>query len=1066
MVHGGTSMPTISIEGGAATEGEYIIFTVRLSEPAADAVTVDYGARSGTALAGQDFSTSGAAGTLTFAPGETVQTVRVYGYGNYLDQLDRNMLLELRNPVGAGFGTGNAAVSAVGWVLDNDGVGVNRALAVSSPVVVEGAGARQAVFTLSLSEPFDSDRSFTYQTRDGTALAGSDYVARGGTVTFLAGQTEAMVSVPLLDDARLEAGESFGLQVAGAHGLTGAFGTAHVLDPDAAQPVISVEGDAAVEGEYLVFTVRLSQAAADAVTVDFGTLSGTALAGQDFNTSGAAGTLTFAPGQTVQTVRVYAYGDYTDEIDKSLSLELHNPVGAGFGGGNATASATGWVLDDDGVGINRALDVSSPVVVEGTGDRQAVFTVSLSEPFDTDRSFTYQTRDGSARAGSDYVAQSGTVMFRAGQTEATVSVRLLDDAQPEAGESFGLQVNGGQGVAGGFGTAHVLDPDAPQPVISIEGDAAAEGQYLVFTVRLSEPALDVVTVDYGTQAGTALNGDDTSTSGQTGTLVFAPGQTVQTVRVYAYGDYDDELDESLFLELRNPVHAGFGGGNASISATGWVLDDDGVGVNRSLAVADAELREGPGGRYAVFGVELSAPSASAITLNYQTVNGTAVAGRDFVASSGPITFAPGQTRIEIAVRVTDDLALENTEQFYLRIAPPFPGAISSRAGMATGTATIMDGTLRGTAGNDVITGTDQADRLEGFAGRDRLLGGLGNDVLAGGAGADTLIGGDGADRMAGGTGNDVYYADARDTIIEGTGGGVDTMRASYSARLADNVDNLVLEGRADLNATGNALANWLYGNDGRNILSGGAGDDTYVIGRGDTVRELAGQGFDMVRAAFGLTLGANVEGLTLLGQAGLAGNGNGLANRIFGNAGANALSGLDGDDSLWGGAGNDTLSGGRGNDALRGDDGHDVLTGADGADLLVGGGGNDSLSGGAGADRLIGGVGVDLLTGGAGADVFVFAAVAESRPGSGHDRITDFAHGMDRVDLEGIDANTARAGDQDFAFSGSRGAAHSVWLVTQGSSELIRGDVNGDRIADFEIVLANTHAATGGDLLL
>ena len=383
--------------------------------------------------------------------------------------------------------------------------------------------------------------------------------------------------------------------------------------------------------------------------------------------------------------------------------------------------------------------------------------------------------------------------------------------------------------------------------------------------------------------------------------------------------------------------------------------------------------------------------------------------------------------------------------------------------------------IRGGSGNDLHEGGDGHDLLWGDAGSDRMRGdsgndmvqsGLGDDVLAGGAGGDTLIGGAGADRMGGGTGNDVYFADARDTIIEGTGGGVDTMRASYSARLAANVENLVLEGRADLDGTGNGIANWLYGNDGRNILSGGAGDDTYVIGRGDTVRELAGQGFDMVRAAFGLTLGANVEGLTLLGAAGLLGTGNGLANRIIGNAGANRLSGLDGADSLWGGAGNDTLSGGRGNDALRGDDGHDLLTGADGGDLLVGAKGNDSLSGGAGADRLIGGVGVDLLTGGAGADVFVFAAVAESRPGSGHDRIADFAHGIDHVDLEGIDANTRLAGDQDFAFSGSRGAAHSVWLVTQGSSELIRGDVNGDRIADFEIVLANTHAAGAGDLLI
>ncbi|WP_096788053.1 Calx-beta domain-containing protein [Rhodobacter sp. CZR27] len=749
----------LTVTSSPSPEYDYLVFTVSLSEPASDAVSVDYQFRSGSAQLRDDFYSTDFAGTLTFAPGETVRTIQIRSYGDSLDELDESVFLELSDPRGASFGGNIHTLSATGWVLDEDGVGVNRALAVSSPVVTEAAGG-QALFTLSLSEAFTTDRTFSFTTYDGSARAGSDYVARTGTVTFLAGQTEATVAVTLINDGAIEAGESFGLAVTGAHGVPAATGTAGILNEDGAGPVISVEGGRESEYSYLTYTVRLSEPASDAVSVDYQFRSGSAQLRDDFYSTDFAGTLTFAPGETVRTIQIRSYGDSLDELDESVFLELSDPRGASFGGNIHTLSATGWVLDEDGVGVNRALAVSSPVVTEAAGG-QALFTLSLSEAFTTDRTFSFTTYDGSARAGSDYVARTGTVTFLAGQTEATVAVTLINDGAIEAGESFGLAVTGAHGVPAATGTAGILNEDGAGPVISVEGGRESEYSYLTYTVRLSEPASDAVSVDYQFRSGSAQLRDDFYSTDFAGTLTFAPGETVRTIQIRSYGDSLDELDESVFLELSDPRGASFGGGNRTLSATGWVLDGDGVGLNRSVAVGNATVQEGPGGRVAVFVVDLSAPSTERIAIDFQTLAGTARAGSDFTARSGEVVFRPGQTQAEIRIPIADDLVLENTESFSLRLVPPFPSQISSATPVPVGVATIIDGSLRGTGGNDRLAGTAYAERIEGLAGNDRLDGRGGNDILGGGGGNDRMIGGDGADVLSGNAGRDTFVFDTR-----------------------------------------------------------------------------------------------------------------------------------------------------------------------------------------------------------------------------------------------------------------------------------------------------------------
>jgi Ca2+-binding RTX toxin-like protein len=212
--------------------------------------------------------------------------------------------------------------------------------------------------------------------------------------------------------------------------------------------------------------------------------------------------------------------------------------------------------------------------------------------------------------------------------------------------------------------------------------------------------------------------------------------------------------------------------------------------------------------------------------------------------------------------------------------------------------------------------TDGSDTLEGGSGDDLLQGLGGDDTLIGNDGNDTLDGGTGADHMEGGVGNDTYRVDEDgDLVVEAARAGEDTVLASISYVLTDNVENLTLTGVDDLLGTGNDLRNTLIGNAGDNLLNGGGGIDTLIGGQGndtyvvdrmnETVTEAAGEGIDTVRSAVGYTLGEHLENLELTGTASLNGSGNALDNRITGNSGDNQLTGEAGNDWLEGGTGND-----------------------------------------------------------------------------------------------------------------------------------------------------------------
>ncbi|WP_299655560.1 Calx-beta domain-containing protein, partial [uncultured Tateyamaria sp.] len=273
---------TISVSPAEILEGaDQIVFRVSLSEASLSDITVQYRAvQDGSALVGRGGDVEGTTAeqtfTLTIPAGSTQAEIRYNIDAIDADEFDENFTLELSDPVNAILSGGEPVLTATGVILDSDG-GQNLALFVSDPLVFEtDAGGQQAVFEIRLSQPFAQSVTLDYTTADGTALAGEDYVATAGSVTFAPGQTVASVAVDILGDTLNEALETFSLvmsPVAGiANGVDDAVGVAEILNDDGSDvlPEISLSAAEITEGtDTIVFRVSLSEASLSDITVQY-----------------------------------------------------------------------------------------------------------------------------------------------------------------------------------------------------------------------------------------------------------------------------------------------------------------------------------------------------------------------------------------------------------------------------------------------------------------------------------------------------------------------------------------------------------------------------------------------------------------------------------------------------------------------------------------------------------------------------------------------------------------------------------------------------------------------------
>ncbi len=1101
------SVPTLSVTGADVLEGSsnndnFVTFTATLSEPALSSISFAYRANSGTSDEDADFDSVGT--VVTIAAGQTTVQFSVRTVADNAIETDESLQLDIFNVQGAVLSNGEPITTVQGVILDDDGSGQKRVAFVNNVTLLEGdSGAKQAVFEIRLSDPASEAITLTYQTRDGTALAGSDYTATTGTVTFAAGQTVASVAVDVSGDTAIEGSEKFSLVVApiAAHAdqlaVDFAGGVATIMDDDASAtaPSLTVTGGETVEGtsgndNFIPYTATLSEPSLSPVTFIYRALSGLADEGADYDINGT--TVTIPAGQTSAQFFIRTAAENTVEADENIQVEVFNVLGAELANGEERMTVQSVLLDDDGSGLKRSVTIQDTTILEGdSGIKQAVFEIRLSEPSGETIIFDYTTVEGTATSNGDFRGASGQVTFAAGQTIASVAVDVFGDTASEQMESFQLvlttnspEIEGGQ--TGVVAKATLFDDDTAlglAPEISLTVGEIVEGSsgndnFMTFLVTLSEPSTSPVSFSYEALSGTAIVSEDFDVNAST--LTIPAGTTTGQIFVRTVADNTPEENETVVVELSNPTGAVFAGGGSTLSATGIIFDDDTpaavLGTPRVL-VSDTSA---PEGGVMTFTLSRIGSTAEPTTGSFSLLDGTADSGSDFAGASGQFSFAAGAITTSITVPINNDTQVEGSETLVLRLSDLENGVLPGNAREAFAIGTIeptpqpSPTVILGTEAGETITGTSDDEHIFGFGGDDRLLGARGDDRLFGGDGVDVLNGGDGNDTMSGGNGADTVYGQGGNDYIDG------------------NDDNDQLFGEAGNDSIFGGLGNdTIGGGDGVDTIDAGGGDDTAFGGEGnDTIR--GGDGSDTLFGSGGNDFINGEDGNdTIFGETGvdtlLGGAGDDF---MGGGGGGDVMDGQTGNDTMFGGANDDTMLGGAGNDVIDGqtqdDDlfgqaGDDTLFGGDGFDFLDGGDGNDVLNGGNEGDTLVGGLGVDTLNGGAGFDTFDFNAVAESSFEAA-DTIIGFegtgTFGGDVIDVSTIDANTTLGGNQAFTFLGAVTnatglgfGAGALWVQEFGGQTRLYGNVNNDGAIDLEVrindgpgVLATDY--TAGDFIL
>ena len=220
-----------------------------------------------------------------------------------------------------------------------------------------------------------------------------------------------------------------------------------------------------------------------------------------------------------------------------------------------------------------SISVRDAVVVEGnSGTTQATFVVALSGPSSQSVSFSFSTTNGTATAGSDYIATTGALAFAPGEVEKPVVVLVNGDTVDETQETFFLDISNVQNatVSSSRGTGFINDDDGP--TVSINDVTITEGnsgtKAATFTLTLSGPSVEAIAVRAITTPGTATAASDYNSIDVV--TIFQPGTVTRTVDVGIIGDTNLELNETFSVNITES----FGATIADGEGVGTILDDD------------------------------------------------------------------------------------------------------------------------------------------------------------------------------------------------------------------------------------------------------------------------------------------------------------------------------------------------------------------------------------------------------------------------------------------------------------------------------------------------------------
>ncbi len=547
--------PAIVVSGARASEADpSVVFVAQLTAPTDGPVSAEWKTSDGTAVAGRDYRES--SGLLSFPTGSTGPVIlRVPVLDDGIDEDDESFSLDLYDPVNV-----TRVRGAAGTIVDDDERGVNvlpRHLRIE-----EGSSGS---YRVALGSQPAGDVTVTVVPGLETPIE-----VVPSSLTFTPGGWESAqtvtVSVPDDDDAFVEPPVTLRHSVAGGDYEGESAPSVEVVILETDFPGVSIDDPRAGEADgEIVFAVQLDKQTNRTVTVAWATEDGTAVTGEDY--VGASGEVVFAPHETGKRVAIDLLDDGMDEPAENFAVVLAEPVNATL----ADPRGIGTIGDNDlpRVGIEAEADQ----VAEGEAARFRLFragdlSVALEVPVRV-------TQRGDYMAGEP----PASVSFRVDADTAVLSVDTEDDLLDEADGaiSVALQEGAGHEIAGSASAEVAVADNDEAPAVTISDARAFEGAgEIPFPVMLSAPSGKTISIAWTTAEGTATSGADFVAA--TGSLLFPPGRTADTIRVALVDDLVDERDETFTVSLGEPVNVVLDIGGA----TGTITDDD-------LAVARAWL---------------------------------------------------------------------------------------------------------------------------------------------------------------------------------------------------------------------------------------------------------------------------------------------------------------------------------------------------------------------------------------------------------------------------------------------------------------------------------------------
>lgn len=564
---------------------------------------------------------------------------------------------------------------------------------VSASIVVQRTGG------------VDLTASVHYQTANGSAIAGSDYDSVSGDLTFNPGDSSKTITIPTNPDDITEGNEYFSITLSSPNGAALASPSTSNVTIRSTPAYFSFiasnsneiqAGCLTVSGcsfsEYLALenvgsktiTVQRSGNSAIAVGVNYATSNTTAIAGSDYTST--SGRLEFAAGETIKTFVVPIANDTEAEGNQAFKVTLSNPSS----GSLISNIQRNVVIRDSFAGFL----VSSP---ESPGYRTSLVGVSFGDfsvfenagfatitvrrigVLESPTTIRYQTGGGSAIAGEDYTSVNGDLIFASNETEKTFTIPILPDSLSEGRETVGLTltyISGETTVVGTSGTLTINESLVEFPCEYIAPSNCRDWRsvsipesttFIDIPIAISGAFPADVIVSYSTANGTAIAGQDyTATSGQ---VTFSPtGSTQQTVRIPILDDSISESDETFTLNI-----------------TGIVSGQSAINTSRdvsTITLKDSTIRFGQGSFTGfesgsiLVNVVREGDAANAVSVDYATsgisgvTNGSATPNVDFIAVSGTLSFAVGETSKTFTIPNINDDIFEGTETLNVVLRNP------------------------------------------------------------------------------------------------------------------------------------------------------------------------------------------------------------------------------------------------------------------------------------------------------------------------------------------------------------------------------------------------------------